>query len=269
MKVFGIRILAIYGLLIPGILIIGPLLSWAQNTVSSERSPIREVPNLRVSTYSVVVDVVVTGKDNRPVTDLTRDDFLIYEDGILQEIESFQAVTPESVPGDLEMQDAPASVSGMPTTISPAEPIPNLVILLLDYATVEYLNQVYVRDAAVEYVKTRLQPADLMAVFKVGRGLVFSQQFTNDKMALIKALHQRDTSGSAYAADQELSTMMAESTQDYMETLTSQLDTLSNGAAGTFSPQVIALMEGLSRELEIAQKYEGTYYAYSKPSPAA
>lgn len=66
-----------------------------------------EATVLRVSTYSMVVDVVVTDKQNRHVTDLTGDDFLIFEDGILQKIESFQSILRATREGTIPASDLP------------------------------------------------------------------------------------------------------------------------------------------------------------------
>ena len=56
-------------------------------TGSSETSKV-----FRVEVNLVQVDAVVTDKKGRPVTDLTADDFIVYQDGKRQEITSFSMV---------------------------------------------------------------------------------------------------------------------------------------------------------------------------------
>ena len=50
-----------------------------------------QVPTLTVNARIVVLDVVVTDAAGNIVTSLKREDFSIYEDGVLQPIRSFQA----------------------------------------------------------------------------------------------------------------------------------------------------------------------------------
>jgi VWFA-related protein len=217
-----------------------------------------EHPVLRVSNYSVVVDVVVTDKDNRHVTDLTGDDFILLEDGVPQEIEWFYSVNSTGQVGS--SPETEFAGEDEPPLIKEASSFPNLVIFLMDYATVEYLNQNYIRDAAAQFVRERTKPDDLMAVFHVGRSLHFLQPFTNDKSAVIAALSKMNTAGSFFAADQGMTTQLAENVQNEVEILTASIDNLSSAGAPV-SPQFLAIIRSLSRELEIAQSREGLYYA--------
>src|SRR6187431_353951 len=50
------------------------------------------VPNFKVDVPLVSLDVGVLDSSNRPLTNLTRDDFLIYEEGESREIKHFSAV---------------------------------------------------------------------------------------------------------------------------------------------------------------------------------
>jgi VWFA-related protein len=222
-----------------------------------------DAPRLRVTRNAVVVDVVVTDRSNRHVRGLTAADFELLEDGVVQDIELFQAVNPSATPEERAVEpvwsgsgrdDGPRLQPGVE-----AGPV-NLVIFLLDYATVEFLNQGYVREAAQRYVRTRMQANDLMAVFQVGRGLKFLQNFTNDPELVASALSSLDPAGSAFAYHEETVTDFAESVQDQVETLTTSIDNL--GAAGSqIGPQAAAAMVLMARELETAKILEGTYYA--------
>jgi hypothetical protein len=53
---------------------------------SPEPAPAAHAPTLTVSSRLVVLDVVVTGKDGKPVDGLTRDDFRVYEDNRFEPI---------------------------------------------------------------------------------------------------------------------------------------------------------------------------------------
>jgi len=56
------------------------------------RPAAEQQPVFRTSTHYVAVDVVVTDRDDQPVTDLTRDDFEIVEGGRRQVIVDFAFV---------------------------------------------------------------------------------------------------------------------------------------------------------------------------------
>ena len=49
-------------------------------------------PTFRVGVGAVRVDVTVVGRDGLPVTDLTREDFEVREDGAVQRVQLFQHV---------------------------------------------------------------------------------------------------------------------------------------------------------------------------------
>src|SRR5436190_19989686 len=52
-------------------------------------APPAQTPVLKVTTHLVQVNVVVHGKKNEPVADLTKDDFTLFEDGHPQQIATF------------------------------------------------------------------------------------------------------------------------------------------------------------------------------------
>src|SRR5688500_2027154 len=54
----------------------------------------RQEPRLRTNTTAVVVDVVVRDQKGRPVTDLRKEDFEIYEDGVRQQLADVTVVMP-------------------------------------------------------------------------------------------------------------------------------------------------------------------------------
>jgi hypothetical protein len=55
---------------------------------------------LRLKAELVEIVVVVSGKNNRPVTDLKRKDFLLLEDGKPQQISLFSLVRPNAIAPD-------------------------------------------------------------------------------------------------------------------------------------------------------------------------
>lgn len=69
----------------------------------------REQPRFRGGAHLVRVDAYVTA-DGRPVTDLTAEDFEVFEDGVLQQVESFELVQPRP-PGPVSERREPNTVA--------------------------------------------------------------------------------------------------------------------------------------------------------------
>ena len=73
-------------------LCIGLLL--VQFTMSAQESP----PLIRSNSRLVVLDVVVTGKDGRPIVGLKKDSFTVTENGVPQKLSSFEEHRPQNRP---------------------------------------------------------------------------------------------------------------------------------------------------------------------------
>src|SRR5687768_9119988 len=59
-----------------------------------------QTPVFPVGTELVVVDVIVTDADGSPVTGLTRDDFVVEDEGVRQEIVEFEGIDASRAPPD-------------------------------------------------------------------------------------------------------------------------------------------------------------------------
>jgi VWFA-related protein len=134
--------------------------------------------NIRVATGTVLLDVVVTDKRNRLVTDLTQDDFVVYEDDVAQKIDSFR------------LRSAPARAGNQPGP-APAGPS-SYMIFLLDDSTTASENRGRVRDAAVRFLEKGLVPEDYVAIFYNNVGFRLLNEFTNDRSQLAAVLKQKD-----------------------------------------------------------------------------
>jgi VWFA-related protein len=92
-----------------------------------------EAPSFPAEIEQVVVDVVVTDDDGNPVRDLTREDFAVYEDDVLQTVVSFDAI---EVP-DQPLPPSEAATEGvLPTAVSvntePGEQTGRTFIIVFD-----------------------------------------------------------------------------------------------------------------------------------------
>ncbi len=176
-----------------GPLLLAFLCAWL--TASGQQGP----PSFKGGGMTVLVDVVVTDKNNRIIHDLKPEDFVIYEDDVLQKIESFQVFNPDVRLSADRKTEEPAEIplAAPSTQIQVAKP--NLIIILLDYATTDFQNQKLVEEASTKYIRENLRPNDLVAVFALSSSFRFLADFTNDRDTLLEALRLRDVGGRAMA----------------------------------------------------------------------
>jgi VWFA-related protein len=155
---------------------------------------------VKITTNLVQVDAVVT-KDGKPVTNLTADDFEIYEDGRKQAITSFAYIS--NVSGaNVSAANVPAKAEAAPKSdkaTTDAPPPPEAVQRDVAHRTIaivvddlglsaDSMNQV--KKRLRKFIAEELQPNDLVAVIRTGSDVGALQQFTNDKRVLNRALDQ-------------------------------------------------------------------------------
>ena len=143
---------------------------------------------VKITTNLVQVDAVVT-KDGKPVTDLTPEDFEIYEDGKKQVITSFAYIS--NVPGTAvtATKIKPGDVPQPPRPINPNDPHRTIAFVVDDLGiSAESMGQV--RKQLRKFINEQLQPNDLVAIIRTGGEMGALQQFTNDKRLLSRAVEQ-------------------------------------------------------------------------------
>lgn len=144
---------------------------------------------LRTNTAAVVVDVVVRDQKGRPVTDLRKEDFEIYEDGIRQELGDVTLVMPHmSQPSDRPGEIGPVRVPAEPAGImDPRAKVLSVVALVFDRLSPE--ARAFSHKAALAYLDT-LQPGDFAGVFLSDLSLTTIQGFTSDRDELRRGVNK-------------------------------------------------------------------------------
>ncbi|MFQ5776939.1 MAG: VWA domain-containing protein [Terriglobia bacterium] len=157
---------------------------------------------LRVTTRLVLVDVVVTDKKGQPVTDLTREDFTLLEDGKSQRIATFSLEQP--LRGAQE-RPAPPPLPPHVYTNRPEHRMPPgpLTILLLDALNTPLRDQPYVREQMLRYLDTQLKPNQRTAALALVNGLLVLQDFTADPALLRTALENYRSQKSAQLSQEK------------------------------------------------------------------
>ena len=144
-----------------------------------------------VTTLRVQVDAVVTDSKGHYVTDLTADDFAIYDDGKPQKITNFSyiSVSPQAPPPSKADRKSNQKPSPMlpPAPSAPArqEDVRRTIVLMVDDLGISFEDMAYVRYALRKFVEQQMQPGDLVAICRTGAGSGAVQQFTTDKRILL------------------------------------------------------------------------------------
>lgn len=147
---------------------------------------------LRTQTNVVLVDVRVGDKSGRPVADLKPEEFRLSEDGVPQTITSFSFENVERlVAATADSGPSPTiDLAKHPSTVSPSKVLQDhrLMVLYFDLTAMPVDDLMRSLKAATDFVHSRMTPADLVAVVTYSYSLRVTQNFTNDRDALEKAL---------------------------------------------------------------------------------
>jgi VWFA-related protein len=144
-------------------------------------------PTLTVNARLVVLDVVVTDKSGKPVDNLTRKDFEVFEDKQMQAIRSFE---PPSAHEESAAESSPAANA----PLNPANPatfgVAPVTILVLDQLNTQFADSSFARRELHDYLakqpSTLVYPTTLLTVYD--NNFKQLQPFTRDRAALLHAL---------------------------------------------------------------------------------
>jgi VWFA-related protein len=162
--------------------------------------PVR--PQFKTAVNLVVVDVTVLDKNGKEVTGLQKSDFIVTEDGKPQTLAvfEFQKLAPT---------DAPATEPPPPPTIAKKEDKSaghqqqitatpgkiqyqdrRLMVMLFDFSDMAVQEQIRTRNAALDFIKSKMSPSDLVAVMSNTTQLNVVQDFTSDKDLLNQTINK-------------------------------------------------------------------------------
>jgi len=149
----------------------------------------------------VVVDVTVTGRDGKSIANLTAADFLVYEDGKLQTLQSCELQKLDTKPLEPIQPAKTLQIREAPKPAAPAAPPPEtppaktelrdhrLIVMLFDISTMQQQEQIRSVDAAIKFLGTQMTTSDLVSIMTFGSELKTVLDFTGDRDQLISTLH--------------------------------------------------------------------------------
>jgi VWFA-related protein len=154
-----------------------------------------------VTTNVVNVNVSITDSAGKPVLNLTKDDFLLYEDGKLQKL---IGCDPQKIGGEVLPPAVTPALKERPqekaaaTPAKPAEPPPpvtertlqdhRLIVMLFDLSSMQPSEQFRALDAAKKFLNTQMTSSDLVSIMVFGSSLKTLQDFTADRDLLISTI---------------------------------------------------------------------------------
>src|SRR5262249_4413362 len=127
-----------------------------------------QTPEFRVAVNFVRVDVIVADKKGQPPADLRAEDFRVYEDGVLQQIQSFETTS--------------AGASTSPAS-APYRRDSAIVLLVIDNLNSRWANLAQMNDAVEGFLSQSLGPHDLVGIVSVSHAPRLVQNFTTNRKA--------------------------------------------------------------------------------------
>jgi VWFA-related protein len=166
----------------------GGLLAAQQQPAPQTPTPPADQPpvTFRVEVNYVEVDAVVTDAQGTPISNLTKNDFEIYEDGKKQEVATFSLI---NIP--IERAERPLFASApVEADVQSNDNVEGRVYLIvLDDVHTDLTRTPRVKAAATRFIQTNFGINDLAAVVYTGR-TGDGQDFTNNPRLLINAINK-------------------------------------------------------------------------------
>ena len=202
--------------------------SYAQNpsppAASSGQPTTQSTFTMKVNAELVLTNVVARdAKTHELVRGLTQKDFTVYENGKQQQIATFdfQSVDMATPLNEATVSGLAAGAQGpgsKAAVVAKPEDLRNhrLIVMFFDLTSMQPEDLDRCVEAARDFLKKKMAPADLVALVSLGDTLKVDQDFTADKDALEKEVGiYNGTEGQGYAQGAGANTNQVEDTTGY------------------------------------------------------
>ena len=160
----------------------------SENEVGVRFQPYEKTPLTFTSKPAyVLVPVVVTDKEGKPVSGLKREDFQVQESGKDQKVASLEEIKPSAAP-----LSRPAAPDNEITNQTSADATPRrLVIIALDLVNTPFLDQTRSRKALIDHLSESIDPDCLYQLVTIGNnGVQILHDYTQETGPLVVALKE-------------------------------------------------------------------------------
>jgi VWFA-related protein len=141
---------------------------------------------IRVGVEEVRFDAVVVDAKGRPITDLTADDFEIYQDGQRQPIVSCRYITYYQQPGKRDVSSKNSrAVPPIPAPRLSRDEVRRTIVFLVHDLVMSFESVHKARRSLRKFVETQMQPGDAVAIMRTSLGNAALQTLSSDKRQLL------------------------------------------------------------------------------------
>jgi VWFA-related protein len=168
----------------------------AQAIVAQRRATFSTTTNV------VIVNVTVLDRNGKPIENLTKDDFELYEDGKPQRLQAvdFQRLRSTVLPPieSVEAQPSPTpkgynperdKVAVQNTMLSKYQDR-RLMVLLFDFSSMQAAEQMRAKDAVIKFLRSQMTSSDTVSIMVYGSSLQTVLDFTSDRDLLINTIQK-------------------------------------------------------------------------------
>lgn len=189
----------------------------AETPKPSATPPIEEDDDVvRISTALIQLDVVVTDKSGKLVTDLKPEDFEVSENGERQTITNLSYFSgQQNLAADGNLKAVGNVNSAMPTIGE----VRRTVAIVIDDARLSAQSIALTKKELVKFISEQVQPSDLVAIIKTSGSIGILQQFTTDKkklLAIIEDLRYQPATSVGLTAFEPINLSFAQQVIDSM-----------------------------------------------------
>lgn len=148
-----------------------------------------ETDVVKITTALIQLDVTVTDKKGKIVTDLGINEIEVYENGQKQDITNFSFVSHvrQAVERSSDKQVKPTVLPVGPIR---RENIRRTIAVVVDDLSLSFESMYFARRALRNFVDEQMEDGDLIAIIRTGAGVGALQQFTSDKRQLHAAIER-------------------------------------------------------------------------------
>jgi len=203
------KIRQVVAVALTGVLAISPGLG--VQTASAQQAAADGTFTLKVQSDIVLTNVVVRDKKTGAVVKgLKASDFTVLENGKPQTIKSFDFQTVDEAVALHENTtvSGKTSIADLVNRNFASDPAQlkdhRLIVMFFDLSTMQPEDIDRAVESAQDYINKKMQPADLVALVSMSTALTMDQDFTADKVALLKGVSRYNgTEGTGFASGNE------------------------------------------------------------------
>ncbi len=173
-------------------------------------------PTFSIDTNVVIVNVTVLDRQGKPIPDLTKADFELYEDGKLQKLQAVDyqklsgnvlppvTATPPAPPPEPKGYNPAAEKNALQASMLTKYQDRRLIVILFDFSSMQPAEQIRARNAAIKFLTSQMTASDSVSIMVFTSELRTVQDFTPDRDLLIATINKfriGESSENAVVAD--------------------------------------------------------------------